>query len=142
MVDAISSAGTDTVLITSNVYNVPEAADCFDAVVEVELPNNELPAADVASTALAAYFAAAVDFIQNCDQPVFLLLDSPGFANAWDAPYMFRQQLADDDDPEPSELAVAPGLQFNEATDDPDLLFDFQVAYSCLLYTSPSPRDS
>jgi len=130
LVDAISSAGTDTVLITSNLDNVPESADCFDAVVEVDLPQNELPAADVASTALAAYFAAAVDFIQNCNQPVFLLLDSPGFSNAWDAPYSFRQQLADDDDPEPSELAIAPGMQFNESTDDPDLLFDFQVAYS------------
>lgn len=129
LVDAISSAGTDTVLITSNLDNVPECADCFDAVIEVDLPQNGLPAADIASTALAAYFAAAVDFIQNCDQPVFLLLDSPGISNAWDAPYSFRQQLADEDDPEPSELAIAPGMQFNDATDDPDLLFDFQVAY-------------
>ena len=129
IMDSIGAAETESILITSDASNIPECRDCFDAVLEVDLPQPDEPAADFAGTGLATYFAAAIDVIQKQQDPCMMFLDCPGIANHWDAPYEFRLRLADEDDPEPSMLAMAQELQFDENIDDPDLLLDFQMVY-------------
>lgn len=129
LADCIGKSGVESVLVSAASEKHLEARDVFDRVIEVELPKARGLAADIAGTQLATFFAAAVDLVQQTSQPKFLVLDCPGFCTAWDAPYSFRLELAEDDDPDPTRLVEPPSLQFNSATDDPDQLLDCQMAY-------------
>ncbi len=121
--------GVESVLVTAAPEKNFGASDVFDRVIEVELPKDRGLATEIAGTQLATFFAAAVDLVQQTSQPTFLVLDCPGFFTAWDAPYSYRLELAEEDDPDPTKIVDRPNQQFNAATDDPDQLLDCQMAY-------------
>lgn len=117
-------------LFTSCRGRVSNIESEFDRVVEISLPENEVLCADLTDTCLANYFAATIEQIRELSGPCLLVLDCPAFSLYWDAPYPYRSNLADDEDPTPSDFALPPSLQFNVTADDPDRLLDFQTAYN------------
>jgi hypothetical protein len=129
LVELIGSTGTRTILVTSSQDLAPSITDPFDEVIEVDLPAATGLAEELESTRMATFFAAAIDVIRESRPPTTVLLDCPDFTRYWDAPYPYRLRLADSEDPPPSKTLLAPSLQFNAATDDPDQLLDLQLAY-------------
>ena len=119
--DEISKGGVESVLITDSDRS-SDIHERFEKVIEVESNSNSKPAPDVSETGLANFFALAIQAIREIDQPVFLVLECSGLAGCWDAPMHLREQLRDEEDPDPLDLVVPPKLQFNEAADDPDFV--------------------
>lgn len=130
LVDKIGNGGQETILLTTDSSTSSELVnDHFDQVIEVELPKVESLAADLESTHLALFFAEAVRLIERIDSPTLLWLDCNALTTAWDAPFEYRQQLADEEDPVPPEIFLPPDLEFNPSLDDPDQLLGYQQAY-------------
>jgi arylsulfatase A-like enzyme len=61
--------------------------------------------------------------------PFVLWLHAKGFGGAWDAPYEFRQQFADEDDPEPPDIVEPPELVLPSEY-DPDELWGYARCYA------------
>ena len=130
LVDKIGNGGQETILMTTDLSTSSELVnDHFDQVVEVELPKVERLAPDLESTQLALFFAEAVRLIERIDSPTLLWLDCNSLTQAWDAPYEYRQHLADEEDPVPPEIFIPSDLEFNPSVDDPDQLLGYQQAY-------------
>ena len=117
-------------LITSDRNRISDIETQFDRVIEIPSPENEILARDLTDTSLANFFAAVIQQLREMTEPALLLLDCPAFSAPWDAPYPYRKNLADEEDPTPSDFVHPPSLQFNLATDDPDQLLDYQTAYN------------
>lgn len=130
LIDLVGNVGQETILLTADSSAVSELInDHFDQVVEVELPEVEMLATDLESTHLALFFAEAISLIERIDSPTLLWLDCSSLTTTWDAPFDYRQQLADDEDPDPPTIFLPPDLEFNPSLDDPDQLLGFQQAY-------------
>lgn len=83
---------------------------------------------DATETQFASLLAAAIDRLQD-PTPRLIWLHARGLAAPWDAPYSFREQFRDEEDP-PSPEDVAPP-EFSVARDtDPDLLLGWTHAYA------------
>ena len=78
-------------------------------------------------THAAQFFAQAVNLVEGLDEDSLLWLHTKGLANPWDAPYEYRAQFADEEDPEPSGSAQVPNLSL-DADYDPDTLHEIQCA--------------
>ena len=129
LVERLDQLAVEFQIVSSDRSKYESLESLRDSIVFVDLqPPTEL-ARDISSSLMGQFFGVAIEVIKDLEKPTCLILDCPGFGEFWDAPYSFRESLADDEDPEPSDKVAAPSLQFNESTDDPDLLFEFQVAY-------------
>ncbi len=92
-------------------------------------PNKRRMAEEISETHFANLFAVATDWLLEPSAPFCLWLHSRGLWNHWDAPYNFRKQYADQDDPPPPDLVVPPSRILDENF-DPDELLGFQQAYA------------
>ena len=119
-----------TVLVTSNLSRVQTQESQWDRIVEIPLPANEELCRDLTDTALANFFAATIELVRESNEHSLLVIDCPAFTTDWDAPYQYRENLSDEEDPEPTDFVRPPSRQFNPTTDDPDELLDFQTAYN------------
>ena len=129
LMDAIGDAA-ESILVTTDTECLPELYDQFDSVVEVKLPQVQRLVADLETTQLATFIASAIQAIDQVQSNTFLVLYCGSLGQAWDAPMEFRMQLADEDDPAPTDNCVAVNQQFNVAVDDPDQLLDSQIGYA------------
>ena len=86
-------------------------------------------AEDWQETQTAKFFAQAIQAIEEMDDNSLLWLHFRGFQSPWDAPYEYRQQFVDEDDPDASGSAQVPGLHL-DANYDPDALHEIQCAYA------------
>jgi arylsulfatase A-like enzyme len=86
-------------------------------------------ARDVATTQFARVLAAASAWLAEAQAPFCLWIHSRGFTAAWDAPYEFRQQYADEEDPAPPDFVRPPNLVLADSY-DPDELLGIQQAYA------------
>lgn len=129
LLNGLVQSGVGATLVTGRVEKFSDFQNDFSEIYEVECPAPTKLANDISQTYLAGFFAAATDAIKAMNGPGSLILDCDGLTQAWDAPYLYREQLADPDDPEPSSRAEVPAMEFVEAVDDPDQLLDFQIAY-------------
>lgn len=78
-------------------------------------------------THAATFFAQAVSAVDQLEPNSLLWLHTRGLGNPWDAPYEYRGQFADEEDPDPSGSAQVPSLLLDE-DHDPDTLHEIQCA--------------
>jgi arylsulfatase A-like enzyme len=129
----LREAGFNTTCLTDEplVAACPLAA--FDEVIRVGLASGEPPPREMAEsieeTQLARLFAAAAEFIEGAREPFLLWLHARGMQGAWDAPYMLREQYADEDEAPPPRFIEPPQRYLNE-NDDPDSLWGVCQAYA------------
>ncbi len=126
---ALASYGVGTVLITDekSVGEPPLAS--FDRVVAFEQALATQAASSAAETQLANFFAQATAWLTEEMIPGSLCwLHSRGLHGEWDAPYRYRQRLADSDDPDPPTYVKSPELWLNPEDVDPDELLGLQQA--------------
>lgn len=86
-------------------------------------------AADAAETRLAGFFAVACDWLASARGPYCLWLHVKSLGGVWDAPYEFRRQYADEDEPAPPDFAGVPSRELPEDY-DPDELLGICQAYA------------
>ena len=131
---ALVENGDVATLVTDDATKYADYHDCFSQIIEVEVSEAGGLAVDISETQMASFFATATETLQQMDQPGMLLLDCSGFVNCWDAPYSYREELSDPEDPTPSKSSAVPAMQFNAAADDPDQLLEYQTAYGGQIY--------
>ncbi|MHB1035767.1 MAG: sulfatase family protein [Pirellulales bacterium] len=126
----LAAAGIRPVLLTDErAVASHAAARGFSDIVRVE-PAGEARIADtIDETHLARFFAAATDWLTTAHKPFLLWLHTRGMAEPWDAPLEFRNQYADEEDPEPPDLAEVPS-EFLPEDHDPDELLGIAQAYA------------
>jgi arylsulfatase A-like enzyme len=83
----------------------------------------------VEQTEVAQFFAAAMQVLERPQEPFFLWLHSRGMGAAWDAPYEFREQYAEEEEREPPRIVEPPCRYLSEA-DDPDEIWGICQAYA------------
>ena len=129
--ETIQPTAIQSVLITdSDVVPEMPGADAFDERRILEPPLVEAAAADVNQTEMARLFATAIDWLATSPPEPFLLwVHSRGMDGMWDAPTEYRQQFADEEDPEPPSF-VSPPARRLDADFDPDELLGIQQAYA------------
>lgn len=96
---------------------------------ELETPSGIKLAENWDETHTANFFAQAVDAVEAMEDNSLLWLHSRGLGNPWDAPYSYRNQFADDDDPDPTGSAQVPSLLLDRDY-DPDTLHEIQCAFA------------
>ncbi len=77
---------------------------------------------------VAQVLAAAAERWEQADRDTLLWMHAAAWDDAWDAPYEFRQQGADPEDPPPPEFA-APPCRSSDGPIDPDELLGYVQAY-------------
>ncbi len=125
----LASYGVDTVLLTDeeSVGEHPQAR--FDRVISFQHTTAAQSASSAAETQLASFFAQAAAWLTEEMSPGSLCwLHSRGLSGDWDAPYQYRQRLADSDDPDPPTFVKSPELWLNPDDVDPDELLGLQQA--------------
>jgi len=125
----LALAGIPAELIT----DAPEIADHplaagFDDKLVLPEPLATTSASDVAETHFAALLAAAIDRLQD-PTPRLVWLHARGLAAPWDAPFEWREQFRDEEDPESPAGVGPPEFAVNSQT-DPDELLGWVHAYA------------
>ncbi|MCL4205465.1 MAG: sulfatase-like hydrolase/transferase [Pirellulaceae bacterium] len=132
-----SAAGIHTVLITDDEQVAAHPwADGFREKIAVPVSPLVQAAAEIGQTQLAQLLATAIEWLQAAsasstmaDRPFLLWIHSRGMQGPWDAPFEFREQFADEDDPVPPKF-VAPPVRWVAEDEDPDQLLGVQHAYA------------
>ena len=106
-----------------------QLASQFDEHMEVPSPTGMKLASEWDETHAAQFFAQTIDAVNQLEPNSLLWIHSRGLGNPWDAPYEFRAQFADEEDPEPSGSSQVPSLKLDKDF-DPDTLHEIQCAYA------------
>ncbi len=124
------SRGCHTAMLTddADLLDTKLAAE-FAEQLEVGASAGVKLASEWDETHTAQFFAQAIDSISRLEDNGLLWIHSRGLSNSWDAPYEFRAQFAEEDDPEPSGSAQVPSLTL-DANYDPDTLHEIQCAFA------------
>jgi arylsulfatase A-like enzyme len=127
---ALDRAGVRTVLLTDDagIAGHPLAAEFAERIL---LPCDEAAclAESEDETQFARGFAALIEATEKSKSPFLLWAHFRGMLGPWDAPYEFRAQYADDDDPRPGEFCQPPA-RLVAADADPDALLEIRQAYA------------
>lgn len=128
LVRRVASRGVRTKLFSddADLLDSKSAAD-FDEQFEVHPDVGLKLANEWDETHAARFFAQAIDAVSQLKQNELLWIHTRGLGNPWDAPYGFRAQFAEEEDPDPSGSAQVPSLELDEEY-DPDALHDIQCA--------------
>jgi len=128
----LSEAGIETVLITDDLSISEHRSAEFERVIYLEslvATASTKAAENEAETGLAQFFAAATAWINEEFEPGMLVwLHSQGLSGPWDAPFAWREELCDEEDPLPPDFVAAPSLWLDPDTTDPDELLGLQIA--------------
>lgn len=129
----LKQTGLSTACVTDEPIAAEQALACqFDEVIRIGLAAGEAETtatADAAEeTQIARVFASAAQFLETAREPFCLWLHSRGMDGAWDAPYSFREQYADEDEAPPPTW-TRPPRRFLNQDDDPDVLWGVCQAY-------------
>jgi len=125
----LANAGVQATLVTDEptVANLPAAAE-FAEQVTIPLSGNHVEAESLEDCQLASFFATAIERIGVSGPNSLLWLHAQAMHGDWDAPYEFRQALADEDDPDPPTTIEPPHLKL-APNYDPDITLGLQQAY-------------
>lgn len=129
LAERLNSAGLYTELVTDDpVVASHRWGDAFQE--RLMLPHDEAPgtAETAGSMRVAQLLAAAAERWDDLRSPSLLWIHASAWNDAWDAPFEFRQQWADEEDPTPPELVVPPSRVLG-AKFDPDELLGYVQAY-------------
>lgn len=110
------------------------SADRFDRQIVLDCPAPTMLAETAEYSWLANFFTEALaTYEDNLDTALFWLHCS-GLTKAWDAPYDFREQFADDEDPDPPRDFLPPSLDSHVPIDfDQKLGFTFAYGGQVML---------
>ena len=130
LISTLNDSGIHTQLLT-------DEAELFDYSLSAKFAQQDKiePATGVKlaeewdDTHFAKFFAQAIQAIEATPKNGLLWLHSRGLQNPWDAPYAYRKQFVDEEDPEASGSAQVPSLQL-EPDYDPDTLHEIQCAFA------------
>ena len=129
LANQLAVTGIESTLLTdeSQLANWPLAQQ-FDRIVmtPVEAPNEA--ASDPSETALAEFFADAIEQAALIKPGNMLWLHSQGLTGPWDAPYGMRCQFADEEDPDPPTFVASPTHHDSANELDPDVRLGYQQA--------------
>lgn len=81
-------------------------------------------------TGMMRSFARWMAQLETMEPPFLTWIHSRGMQGAWDAPYEYRLQVADPDDPPPPTTAVKPSADLRGQSVDPDQLWGLTCAYA------------
>lgn len=130
LMKTLNEHGIHTQLLSDEpeLFDYPAAAP-FAQQDKLEPPQGVHLAHEWDETHTANFFAQAIQAIENAPPNHLLWLHSRGFQNPWDAPYGYRQQFVDEDDPDATGSSQVPSLQL-DADYDPDTLHEIQCAFA------------
>lgn len=130
LVSKWNESGVHTHLVTDEPKLLDGSlAGPFAQQDQVDLSQRDSLSNEWDETHLAGFFAQAIQAVETAPDNSLVWLHSRGLYHDWDAPYGYRQQFVDDDDPEPSRSPQVPSLQL--ARDyDPDALHEIQCAFA------------
>lgn len=100
----------------------------LDEFVQLDAATGEAPAREMDDTHLAYSLEAAWQTLSSQSQGWCAWLHLASLGTHWDAPLEFRNQYADEDEPEPPTDVIPPN-QFLTAEED-ELIFGFAQAYA------------
>lgn len=86
------------------------------------------PVADWTESALAGFFSAALEAVEELQPGQLLLLHTVAMTRCWDAPLEYREALRDEEDPEPNASTEPPSVRLDRDA-DPDELLAWQMSY-------------
>jgi hypothetical protein len=129
LLTTIGRSGASSVLLTDEpaIEHLQLAAG-FDRVIPIQHPARQQLATKVEQTELASFFAQMTQWLTTMEPETLGWFHSRGLSGAWDAPFKFRQRLADADDPDPPRFCQPPATMFVAERDDPDELLGYQQA--------------
>ena len=120
---------SDSFLLTDSPWLLDhEFAGLFDQSIPLEFDAAESPASSAEETELAQIFAQLVSWLESRPSGSLVWIHLRGLSGAWDAPYQWRLDRADPEDPEPPQMIDPPSEAFNADVDDPDRLLGVQQA--------------
>ncbi len=127
---AVGSGGWHTALITDEleVTQYPLAGDFAEQVLVEPRGENRI-AEEISQTRLGQLFGTATQWLQAPPRPFCLWLHARGMAGVWDAPLEFRNQYADEEDPQPPDFTSVPNHRLTDQY-DPDALLGITHAYA------------
>jgi arylsulfatase A-like enzyme len=131
-----AEAGWHTTLVTDDSrianfasdYDFTNIVDISSSMSATKKRANEI-AESIEQTQAALFFAGAINQLETSQSPFFLWLHTGSLGRIWDAPLEFRQQYADEDDPEPATWSEPPNRVLPENF-DPDELLTITHAYA------------
>ncbi len=132
---SLEEAGVHRLLVTDHPDQIPYAGEIFDQVISmpaVMLDGDPVSADEVATTKLAACFAAALAEIPKQASPFLCLLHLSSLTTIWDAPLPLRQKHRDEDDPAALETVLPPA---GTGELEPDEILGITQAYAAQLET-------
>ncbi len=102
----------------------------FETILDIssELDSTEIVAKEIGQTRAAAFFAHAVEAVEQIQQGDLLWLHFSGLSLSWDAPKELRNQFVGPDDPHAYDLYQPPSQSFDSEADDPDQVVSIQAA--------------
>ncbi len=125
----LSVRGVESILLTDDATVAQhEIAAGFDRIIEIETESVTNSATTAGDTWLAKFFAQAVETLRNLEPGCLLWIQCRGLQGPWDAPYEYRQRLADAEDPDPPEFFDPPRTWFDAQVDSPDIQLGYQQA--------------
>jgi hypothetical protein len=128
--ECVRRRGVRSALLTDavDVAERPIARQFDERIVLPPLPAGPAAGA-VEQTAMAQTFAAAIEWLEAARGPFLLWIHCRGMDGPWDAPWDFRQQFADEEDPVPP-VFVEPPVKRLEQDYDPDEVLGLRQAYA------------
>ncbi|MBM3997964.1 MAG: hypothetical protein FJ297_00230 [Planctomycetes bacterium] len=136
LAERLAERGLASRLVTDDARVAAFAESARFATIEMLTPGDdtERRACDaVEETSLGRFFAAAVEQLGRIDsEPGLLWFHARALDGPWDAPYLWRKRLTDDEDPDPPTFVAPPHMRLDPQT-DPDVLFGLTRAYGAQL---------
>ena len=115
----------------SSIRKIP-SLETFDHQVIVDIPDVTKLASEPEESTLASFFSQTIEAIETLDsvrQADLIWIHCSELEKFWDAPYDFRCQFVDDQDPDPPTDHLTPSLEMDDQF-DPDQLLGIQCAYN------------
>ena len=128
--ELLSETGVDVALVTDEqAVSEHPLADQISTITFCEPTLHTAPAVRPEDTQIARLFEAGIEQITKAEPPALVWIHAQGMQGRWDAPQQFRQQFADEDDPDPPDFTAPPNYLLNQ-DHDPDEIFGISNAYS------------
>ena len=134
IIEQLSRRNIATSLVTDdNTICDHKLGESFDQHVlyECDLPSRCAPSLD--ETRFAKLMAHAVSVAESMKPPFVLWVHASAMNSTWDAPYPFREFMADEEDPRPPRF-VEPPSEILGQEPDPDYLLGLSQAYAAEVY--------
>lgn len=128
LAEHLHKRGVEIVLVCDDADLTEAWNPLVDEVIEIE-HSEPKQAASWEQTTLFSSLATVVAVLENTTRPTLLWWHSSALNQQWDAPFEWRAQLHDEDDPDPWDGVLPPATDLQDES-DPDELFRLTMAYA------------